>query len=157
MNEGMSLVHKILHATDFSESSERAFDYAVELARALSAPLVLAHVYSPPVVVTPDGYTPLPVDLGQAHATLEAGLGKLATRARERGVPTVDTVIGTGIAWQEILRIAKDGGCDFIVMGTHGRNAFAHFLLGSVAEKVVRKADCAVLTVGKRAHAVDAA
>jgi nucleotide-binding universal stress UspA family protein len=149
----MSLVHKILHATDFSDGSDHALDYAIELARVLSTPLLIAHVWAPPVILTPDGYASLPFDAVAAQAELEAGLDRRADRARDEGVASVATTLGGGDAWREILRIADEAGCDLIVMGTHGRGGVAHLLLGSIAEKVMRKAACPVLTVGKRVPA----
>jgi nucleotide-binding universal stress UspA family protein len=146
--------HKLLVATDFSEGADHALDYAIELARPLRAPVLLVHVFEPPLVVTPDGTATLPVDLAQLHADLEAGLATRAARARDRGITQVETAIGEGVAWREIVRMARDGRCDLIVTGTHGRSGLAHLLLGSVAEKVVRHADCAVLTVGPRTRAV---
>jgi universal stress protein A len=55
-----------------------------------------------------------------------------------------------GTAWDAIVRGATDHHCDLIVMGTHGRSGLAHLLMGSVAEKVVRHAECPVLTVTVR-------
>ena len=60
---------------------------------------------------------------------------------------TVETVMAVGKAHHEILRRARDGGCDLIVLGTQGRGAFERLLLGSTAEQVVRRSPCAVLTV----------
>jgi universal stress protein A len=68
-------------------------------------------------------------------------------RARQLGVRQLETRLVEGVAWSEILAATKATGCDLIVMGTHGRGAITHLLLGSVAEKVVRKAECPVLTV----------
>jgi nucleotide-binding universal stress UspA family protein len=150
----MSLVRKILVALDFSEGSDHALDYAVEIGRALSVPLLLAHVFVPPLIITPEGASPISIDLASVRSELEAGLAKRADSVRERGVLRVETAIGNGTPWREILRLAQEGGCDLIVMGTHGRGPIAHLLLGSVAEKVVRRAECAVLTVGNRVPAV---
>jgi nucleotide-binding universal stress UspA family protein len=150
----MSTVHKLLVATDFSDGADHALDYGIDLARALAVPMLLVHVYAPPVIITPDGAATFPVDLARVHADLEAGLARRAALARDHGVATVETAIGNGVPWREILRLAHEGDCDLIVMGTHGRGGLAHLLLGSVAEKVVRRAECAVLTVGKRAPAV---
>jgi nucleotide-binding universal stress UspA family protein len=152
----MSLVHKILVPSDFSEGSDRALDYAIEIARDMSASLLLAHVYASPVVLTPEGVvTPL-VDEVAVRADLDAGLTRLAARAREHSVGKVEVVQATGVPWREVVRAAKDHGCDLIVMGTHGRGGFSHLFLGSVAEKVVRKAHCPVLTVGPRVAEVPA-
>jgi nucleotide-binding universal stress UspA family protein len=146
----MQLIHKVLVPTDFSDCADRALDHAIELCRAFSTPLVIAHVYVPPRVIVPDGYvTPL-VEEPLVRAEIEAGLGRLAARARERGVAKAEVILGEGVAWREVIRLAKENECDLIVMGTHGRGAIGHLLLGSVAEKVIRKAECPVLTVGPR-------
>ncbi len=64
----------------------------------------------------------------------------------------VETVISFGVPFAEIIKAAKDYDIDLIVMGTHGRGAVAHLIIGSVAERVVRKAPCPVLTVRKTGH-----
>jgi len=63
-----------------------------------------------------------------------------------------ETALRMGSAFVEVVRYAREQGIDLIVMGTHGRGAIAHMLLGSVAERVVRKAPCPVLTVRHKSH-----
>ncbi|HWM86759.1 MAG TPA: universal stress protein, partial [Kofleriaceae bacterium] len=63
------------------------------------------------------------------------------------GLREVGTNISQGVPFAEVVREAREGGFDLIVMGTHGRTGLRHALIGSVAEKVVRKAPCPVLTV----------
>jgi universal stress protein A len=147
----MTLVHRILVPTDFSECAGHALEYAAELSVKLSAPLLLVHIYQPPVVYTPEGYVwaTLPSE-AQVRDDLMIGLGKQADVARARGAH-VELAIATGGAWHEIIRLAEDRACDLVVMGTHGHSGLKHALLGSVAEKVVRKATCPVLTVAQRA------
>jgi nucleotide-binding universal stress UspA family protein len=74
-----------------------------------------------------------------------------------RGVAAVQTVSVQGSAAPEIVRFAKERDIDLIVVGTHGRGGLAHVLLGSVAEKVVRKAPCPVLTVRTSDHRLEEA
>jgi len=144
----MALVNKILVPTDFSEPSRRALEYAAELAIRYPAPLVLAHVYTNPVVTVPDGVVMMtPTDVANLLAQLERGLIQERDRALALGVREIDTALVEGTAWHEIVNLAKQRRCDLIVMGTHGRGGLSHFLLGSVAEKVVRHADGAVMTV----------
>jgi nucleotide-binding universal stress UspA family protein len=144
----MPQVHKILVATDFSAHAERALDYAAELAAAYDAPLVLLHVYANPIMALPDGYVMMTVpNLADLVSGLHDGLRRVEARARQLGVREIETRLVEGVAWSEIIAAAKATGCDLIVMGTHGRGAITHLLLGSVAEKVVRKAECPVLTV----------
>ena len=144
----MAMVHKILVATDFSAHAERALDYAAELAAVYDAPLLLLHVYANPIMALPDGYVMMTVpNLAELVTGLQDGLRRTEARARQLGVKQVETRLVEGVTWSEILATAKDAGCDLIAMGTHGRGAITHMLLGSVAEKVVRKAECPVLTV----------
>jgi universal stress protein A len=144
----MPMIHKILVATDFSPHADRALEYAAELAPRYEAPVVLVHVYANPVMTLPDGYVMMTApDLSELVTGLHDGLRKVEARARQLGVARVESKLIEGIAWREIVGTAKETGCDLVVMGTHGRGAVTHLLLGSVAEKVVRKAECAVLTV----------
>ena len=144
----MALIHKVLVPTDFSEGASRALDYAAEIAAPLGAPLLLLHVYALPGVYTPDGVVPLPMPAQvDFDAGLERGLSQLVERARSLGVAEVQSRSVTGDAWREIVRAAKESGCDLIVMGTHGRSGLEHLILGSTAERVIRKAHCPVLAV----------
>lgn len=148
----MTLFHRILVPTDFSECAGHALEYAAELSVKLAAPLLIAHIYQPPVVYTPEGYVwaTLPSE-AQVRDDLMIALGRQAAAARARGARDVETTVATGGAWHEIVKLAEDRGCDLVVMGTHGHSGIKHALLGSVAEKVVRKATCPVLTVSQRA------
>lgn len=139
---------KILVPTDFSDAAERALETAAALASKFSSTLILFHAYSLPAIATPDGVVPLPVPLETDLAKdIENGMTNLGARARALGVTDVRTVSTTGDAWREIVRTAHDEHCDLIVIGRHGRSRLEHLLLGSVTEKVMRKAECAVLTV----------
>jgi nucleotide-binding universal stress UspA family protein len=147
----MALINKILVPTDFSDSAARALEYGAELATRFEIPMVLLHVYSNPVVAVPDGFIAMtPVDVTELMTQLEKGLGEVRRRAQALGVQQVHTVMVEGTPWDAIVRNAKDHHCDLVVMGTHGRGGIAHLLLGSVAEKVVRHAECPVLTVAVR-------
>jgi nucleotide-binding universal stress UspA family protein len=83
----------------------------------------------------------------QARERLEA-----AVAPDQRDELRLVTALRTGSAFVEIVRYAREEEIDLLVMGTHGRGAIAHMLLGSVAERVVRKAPCPVLTVRQRPH-----
>lgn len=149
------LVHRIFVPTDFSEHAERAFAYAIELAGLYRASLVIGHVYAVPLVYA--GGEPIaavpPPDVDTIEADLAAGLQALAQRARDAGATDVKVAVTGGDAAREIARLAGEEGCDLIVMGTHGRTGIKHLVLGSIAEKVVRVAECPVLTVGAKAAA----
>lgn len=144
----MALFHKVLVPTDFSDTAARALEWGATLAAKFSVPLVVFHAYALPAINTPEGVVPMPIPPERDLARdLEGGMQRLAARARDLGVAEVLTIAVTGDAWREIVRAAKEHQCDLIVMGTHGRGGVEHLLFGSVAEKVVRKAESAVLTV----------
>ncbi|MGH7392402.1 MAG: universal stress protein [Candidatus Rokuibacteriota bacterium] len=146
----MRRIRRILHPTDFSRASARAFDTALALAGADRAELLLVHVLSPVLPVTGEGYVSPRVfdDLTRAQrAQASKHLAALAARAR-RG--RVSTLLLEGSPYERIARAAKARRADLIVMGTHGRGALAKFFLGSVAERVVATAPCPVLTVRGR-------
>jgi len=133
---------------DFSEVSLHALRYAADLGRECGARLVLLHVVEP--IVAPSDFSFGPVTLTEvedglldrAKAALEESAGKL-------GLPPgrTEVAVARGRASDEIVRTAAEKKADLIVMGTHGYAGFSHALLGSTAERVVRKARCPVLTV----------
>jgi nucleotide-binding universal stress UspA family protein len=134
-------IRTILHPTDFSDRSEGAFHLACSLARHHGARLIVLHVIPPPIchgeVVArqqPDGY----------REQMWDWLSRL--QPPDPGVD-IDHRLTDGDPAAEILRVAQDDCCDLIVMGTHGRTGLGRLLMGSVAEQVVRKASCPVLTV----------
>jgi nucleotide-binding universal stress UspA family protein len=147
-------IKKILIATDFSDASEAAAEYAKLVAGAFGAQLHVLHVLE---------------DLA-AHAwTTEvyvAALPGVHEEMQRQAQERLDTVLSpddrakysavialrSGSPFVEVVRYAREEGVDLIVLGTHGRGAIAHMLLGSVAERVVRKAHCPVLTVRPPEH-----
>lgn len=143
----MIKLQNILVPTDFSDCSNAAVKYGVELARAFNATLHLLHVVQDPYT-QPWAADAFPAAIGdlltewqqQAQARLSESIAP-ADRDRVR----VTCTIGSPCA--DILRYANQYSVDLVVMGTHGRGPVAHMLLGSVAEKVVRKSPCPVLTV----------
>lgn len=137
---------RMLVAVDFSKHSDEALGYAAALATRLEASLVIAHVWTPPMIMLPEAVIPMTAHaLHEALDKLERGLAAAAKTARDLGVSSVETALLQGEPWHEIVRAAADRRCDLIVVGTHGRGAIGHFLLGSVAEKIARKAECPVL------------
>jgi len=146
-------VRRILVPTDFSPPSERALEMAIEFARRFGAELTLFHAHELPAYVFPDGVMPVsPEILVELERTMSAELERLAARARAAGVPA-SIKTGVGAHDVEIVRFASEMNADLIIMGTHGRTGLRHVLLGSVAEKVVRRAPCPVLTVRPTEHA----
>ena len=139
----------ILVPTDFSEPSVDALNYAKLLAERFNASIHLLHVVQDPLSQSWALET-----AGTLPADLLNDLESFARRDLEKAMPDADrhtyhaklvTVVGT--PFSKIVDYAKNNGIDLIVIGTHGRGAIAHAILGSVAERVVRFAPCPVLTV----------
>ena len=135
-------IRRILHPTDFSQPSRPALELACALARDYNAELLVIHVVTPPRVFAPDGIAvPFPVE---EPYEIHAELARM--RPADHGVK-FDHKVLEGDPAQEILKAAADFNADVIVMGTHGTSGLTRLLVGSVAEKVMRKAPCPVLTV----------
>lgn len=143
-------LERILFPTDFSEHAACAQEYALSLARQFSAELRIIHVVQLYSYVFDFG-----VDNTSQYesvtATLRKMLDELLDALAAEPIPVTGELI-QGDPVGEIIRVAREESSDMIVMGTHGRSALEHALLGSVAEKVVRKAPCPVLTVRKPGH-----
>ena len=140
---------KICCPIDFSETSRVALEEAAELASRYQAELTLLHVFEPPapaadlVVMPPEAFE-------QTAKDLERKLELWRAEAERRGAKGVRALVVTGAAATETVRLVREGGHDLVVMGTHGRRGLRHLVLGSVAERVVREAPCAVLVVRPR-------
>jgi nucleotide-binding universal stress UspA family protein len=142
----------ILVPFDFSECSDAALRYGLELARKFGASLHLLHVIQDPATQpwAAEGFAvPLLDVVDQWQKEAEQRLLK-AIPAEDRARATVVCTIAS--PYPEILRYAGEQRIDLIVMGTHGRGGVTHMLLGSIAEKVVRRAPCPVLTVRHPQH-----
>ena len=152
-------IRKIVYATDFSPCSENAFPIAVRLAASHDAELHMVHaiVLHADDPHDPAHHFPAPDELYERmRSSAEA---RMATTAENGGMPDVKIVRAQvrGISPAPvILEYAEEQGVDLIVMGTHGRRGLRHLLLGSVAEEVVRMADCPVLTVREDAESASA-
>ena len=148
-------IDRIMVATDFSECSSQAVDYACGLASGLGSKLVLIHaiepVYFAGAFYGPDASVPMLTE-EQRRAAQEA-MANLEEELKKRGVAVEDVVIASGPPHQMIIEEAADRKVDLIVVGTHGRGGVAHLLLGSVAERVVRTAECPVLTIREKPKA----
>ena len=143
----MLTLRTVLCPTDFSDVSARAETYAAALARHYDASLHLLHVDPPMPVMAP--YGEIPVDarmFEEQRQVADAELVKAGDRARAGGL-TVETTVKGGQPAREILALADRAQADMLVIGTHGRGGVEHLLLGSVAEKIMRKASCPVLVV----------
>jgi nucleotide-binding universal stress UspA family protein len=138
----------ILCPTDFSEFSTRAFRHARALAGWFDARLTTAHVI--PILIPAWGdppYFPAPVPVGAAVRDDAAKeLSAFVDPAEQQRI-AVDTLLLEGDPAREIERVANALPADLLVMGTHGRGGFERLVLGSVTEKLLRRAPCPVLTI----------
>jgi nucleotide-binding universal stress UspA family protein len=146
----MIKLDRILVPTDFSDCAQQALTYATELAKRFEAELHLLHAVQPPVTVYAHA-APLPEEVMHPEKPAQKELEEIEVPGAEQ-LGQVQRHIRTGAAFVEIVRFAKEQDVDLIVIGTHGRSGLTHVLLGSVAEKVVRKASCPVLTVRPEGH-----
>ncbi len=140
---------KILLCTDFSDNSLPARNLALAYGEAFGAGIVVLHVIDS-WAGFPAYSESMPLDvrdvIRKLDETAKAKLEEVAEEC-ERAVGQVKTLVSIGVPAEEIVRVAWQEGADLIVMGTHGWTGFKHMLLGSVAEKVLRTADCPVLVV----------
>jgi nucleotide-binding universal stress UspA family protein len=146
----MLTMKKILVPVDFSETGQAAERAAERLARALGAELVLLHVVDQTPLMMMDGagvgYVPTDDTLGKLEEAAKQRLEQSVRHASDASI-VARARIEHGNPHQEIVRTANEEAADLIVLGTHGRRGFQRFLLGSVAERVVRSASMPVLTV----------
>jgi nucleotide-binding universal stress UspA family protein len=139
---------KILFATDFSENSEHAFDYAFSLARKYDARLLIIHVINEPVDLR--GFYVPHISFENLEKEIEEGALKMMEkfcRDNVKDYNNYETIIIAGTPDKEIVKKAASEEVSLIVMGTHGRRGIDHFLFGSTAERVVGNASCPVMTV----------
>jgi nucleotide-binding universal stress UspA family protein len=143
---------RILAATDFSDDSNYALEFAEELARRFSAEIFVMHVDQPLAPVMVSELSP-GLDVGAINRIAEEQrllalkeLDRITARLRDAGLKSRG-LLKVGAPFLEIINAAYNEGADLIVLGTHGRTGLAHVLMGSVAERVVRKAHCPVLTI----------
>jgi nucleotide-binding universal stress UspA family protein len=144
-------IRRILCPIDFSDYARRALDHATAIARWYESTVTALHVFSPapvtPVEPGPVVFEPIvlrPVDRDRLLANTKAFV-----ETANPGI-TTEAVVREGNTATEILEQAASMKADLLVIGTHGRSGFERLLLGSVAEKVLRKASCPVMTVPRR-------
>lgn len=149
----------VLVPTDFSACSDEALLYAVRLSRLHGAAVTLLHVSEVPhgvgldARIVPKGHTE-PVRVEQ-HLRDETRERMRRQTARVLGEPVTALDVAFGPPADTIVAVARARRADLVVMGTHGRTGLSHFLLGSVAEHVVRAAPCPVLVVRPEGHEHD--
>jgi len=154
------LFEKVLVPLDGSEHSYRALEIAVQIAKKFEAKITLIHVYSvgirPVVMPEPTTLTPVgipvmaPTDVSKiAEATRKAGAAILADgeeKVKAEGIE-VEALLKEGHSVQEIIKTAKEGSFDLIVIGARGISKIREIILGSVSDGVVHNAPCPVLVV----------
>ncbi|RIK68893.1 MAG: universal stress protein [Planctomycetota bacterium] len=151
----MIRIKKILYPTDFSDLAKHALVYVRSFAEAYSAEVHVIHIvdesYQYWMAMGPNSLPigPAPEELANTSKT---ELEKLVNGELASMKFPVQTAVVVGRPYLEIVKYAKDKAIDLIIIGTHGRSGIAQALLGSVAEKVVRKAPCPVLTVRSPEH-----
>jgi universal stress protein A len=144
----MRPITKILVPLDFSQHSNLALQYAIDIARRYSAALELVHVFDIGIYSLGDMAPMLdPAQFENIANQIERDLNEAKRDALAAGIGVVQTKLLQGKADLELLRVALEDAADLIVMGTHGRTGFRHLLMGSVAERLVRRAPCPVFTV----------
>lgn len=158
----MLRLSQVLAPTDFSEYSDHALRFAAEMAGQFGAKLFLLHVVSNEALesIAKAHVPPYPVDSVYEDLTQEIREQYVKHVPPEiRKSLETEILVLPGVPFLEIIRVARTKGVDLIVMATHGRTGLSHALMGSVTEKVVRKASCPVVSirpVGVEAEAIAA-
>ena len=149
-------IPRILCPVDFSDASRHALEHAVPIARWYHSHITALYVIQPEMVLPPPMlFTDFAaMDEVTAHVAIEARLRRWLGDAERHGLGT-DILIEDGDPARSIIGHAHPGEFDLVVMGTHGHSGFQHLVLGSVAEKVLRRAACPVLTVPPKTSSID--
>jgi len=141
---------RILVPVDLMEGSRSIIDYAVQLARPFNASIEVMHAWEPPQYVAPDLLVAAP---GWNPQSLEKTALEAARKELDALIAPIDSPgpitqrLEVGEPATAVLRAAETGGFDMIVMGTHGRRGLPRLLLGSVAQKIIARAHCPVVTM----------
>lgn len=151
----MIKLDRILVPTDFSDFSRPAMQYGCAIAARFSAEMHLLHVVPDPAMLVPEAAA-FSVETMQAQSEslvkgAQATLNTLPPDGWENEKQIIREV-RVGAAFMEIIDYAREHSIDLIVIGTHGRSGLMHILMGSVAERIVRKSPCPVLTVKPEGH-----
>ena len=139
---------RVLVAVDFSPTSDKAFAYAIEFARVFGAGVLVVHIVEDPILYAP---TTDPSYRADFETMVQRKFDSLVEHRNCDGL-SIQTMIKAGSPFYEIIQLAGTEDCELIIMGTHGHGPLQHVLMGSVAEKVVRKAKCPVLVVRPDQH-----
>jgi len=150
-------IERILVPVDFSEITDAVIEHACYLARSFDAEMALLHVvHVPPLAEASTWLDPVisPSVEQDLRKQMKAGAEeKLKQMARECGGSgkEPEVIIREGIPFDEIIKLASERHMELIVMGTHGHTGLTHLIIGSVAERVVRRAPCSVFCINPRA------
>jgi len=156
------MIDKILYPTDFSKHSLAALPFALDLAQRYQAEMHVLHAVDAPYeFLMEDGYvvplvTTYPVEVDALQKSAEQRLDRFVHEHLAEVEDSVKKIVVVGKAFAEIVLYAREQSISLIVLGTHGHSALASMLMGNVAEKVVRKAPCPVLTVRHPDHTFEA-
>lgn len=144
----MKRFEKILLPVDFSEYSEIACEYALTLAKTFNSSVQVLHVINEPVDLR--GFYVPHISFEQLEKEIETGAVRMLEnfcQERLKEFEAFETIVVTGVPYEEIIRVASEKESSLIVIGTHGRTGLDHLIFGSTAERVVRSAPCPVMTV----------
>lgn len=144
----MRAFKSILFATDFSESSDHAFEYAYTVAKCFGAKLLVLHIINE--LVDLRGFYVPHISIDKLEEEMAESAHKMMDKFIEthsKGYDQIESIVAPGIPYDEILKKAEEKSVDMIVLGTHGRTGLDHVLFGSTAEKVVRKSTIPVMTI----------
>ena len=148
----MTLIKRILVPVDFSDCSKQALEYALELQDQLRAELVVLHVWHiPPLVEGELIIQPA----GASQMSVSNWMELEAARSMEQFIKPLKsarltTKLKEGLPSETIHKFAQEENIDVIVMGTQGRTGLKRWMMGSVAERVIRTSSCPVLTVRRK-------
>jgi len=143
----MTKIKKILVPTDFSANSESALKYAAMIATAFGSEITIYHVVAlfNDDPANPEAYLK---NLQKAISVSEEALDDRQTKLEHKGTLKVKTKVSRAISIaDEILNYSKEGSFDLIIIGTHGRAGISRFLMGSVAERIIRHTSCPVISI----------
>jgi nucleotide-binding universal stress UspA family protein len=153
----MIRMKNILVPTDFSDFSRLALDYAITIAQTFKANIILIHVTPEKELDSIRQISPY-LEPGRIEELLKGResedrkrLNEFIPPEKKKGIETA-AIHRVGTPFLEIIKVAKEKEADLIVMATHGRSGLSHILFGSVAEKVVRKSTCPVLSIRPPEH-----
>ncbi len=146
------MFRRILCPVDFSEFTDDILEYAVDIVGKYNSELHLIHVIPNLNYFTPYESFFTPENLVVVEKNMETEVNKDFDALIAKLNLPVKKVVRNGTAFVEIIDYVKTESIDLVILGTHGRSGLEHVLIGSVAEKVVRKSPCPVLTIRPKGH-----